>query len=141
MSATPTGLFRPIPGFNYEIDRQGTIRRATLSENKAWPAGRRVKPWRDSGGTLCVPLWKGGKKTATTVKKLLMTVFEVPREDIYTYAIGERHRLAELTDADIPEIRELHQAGISSRELGRQFRVNKATILRVVNRATWKHIP
>lgn len=55
-------------------------------------------------------------------------------------ARGERQGLAKLNDVQVIEIREAYAAGVSSGVLSKQYGVNDATILCVVNRTTWKHI-
>jgi hypothetical protein len=46
-----------------------------------------------------------------------------------------------LNDALAQEIRRLHAAGSSSRLLGKQFGVNKSTILRIVHNQIWNDFP
>ena len=53
---------------------------------------------------------------------------------------GEAHGLAKLTASRVREIRALRAAGASSHALTRRFGVNKATILSVIHRRTWRHV-
>lgn len=54
---------------------------------------------------------------------------------------GEANNKAKLTTAQVIAIREQYASGTaSSRELGRKYSVNKATILSIIHRKTWAHI-
>lgn len=56
-------------------------------------------------------------------------------------AIGERTSAAKLTRAQIPEIRSLHAAGLSQREIAKRFSVSDTSIYQVVHRICWRHVP
>lgn len=53
---------------------------------------------------------------------------------------GEQSERAKLTEADVREIRALHQTGRSYGELAQRFGVGKANIHAVVMRRTWTHV-
>lgn len=54
---------------------------------------------------------------------------------------GERSGVAKLSEKDVLEIRKKYSPERnSSRKLAREYDVSKPTILRVVNRKTWRHI-
>lgn len=56
-------------------------------------------------------------------------------------ARGEDNGNAELTEADIREIRRLYRTRlVSQRGLAGQFRVSQGTIHQIVSYKTWKHI-
>ena len=53
---------------------------------------------------------------------------------------GEDSHNAKLTEQDVKAIRELHGKH-SMRELADKFHVGKSQIKRIIDRATWKHVP
>lgn len=54
---------------------------------------------------------------------------------------GERNKNAKLNASDVLVIREIHEAGESSRaSLAQRFDVSLSTIDRVINRKSWKHL-
>ena len=55
-------------------------------------------------------------------------------------AIGEINKSSKLTEIEVIEIRNLYAQGISSRQLGKKFNINKSTILHIIHRRSWKHI-
>lgn len=77
----------------------------------------------------------------------------IPDEDIYRRCIrivsvsdrgqriGEHHPNAKLTDHDAELIRQLHEAGISMRRIGRKFEVSLGTIQRIVNYESYTQAP
>lgn len=56
------------------------------------------------------------------------------------YAMGEQHYQAQLTAAQVQEIRRRRNSGESGRALAKEFGVKPATICDVHRRRTWKHI-
>lgn len=56
------------------------------------------------------------------------------------HAKGERIALARLTPERVQEIRALAASGTPHRQLARVFRVDRATIARVIRRTTWRHV-
>ncbi len=57
-----------------------------------------------------------------------------------TVPIGTRNGNVVLSEPNVKRIRFLGASGIKSRKLGEMFGVCHTTILRVINRITWKHI-
>ena len=62
--------------------------------------------------------------------------------------VGETHPRARLTDHDVDLIRELHEVGLSYREIAIKFNVAKSTVRDIVKcrrrwqfAVTWKKIP
>lgn len=55
-------------------------------------------------------------------------------------AYGSRHGIAKLTEELVREIRSLHEAGVSQREIGNRFGVTQANVNLVVTRKTWRHV-
>jgi hypothetical protein len=53
---------------------------------------------------------------------------------------GEAVGMAKLTENDVRKIRRLHETGIGSTRLGRQFGVDRGTIKNVLARRTWRHV-
>jgi hypothetical protein len=53
---------------------------------------------------------------------------------------GEKQHLAKLTEQQVLEIRQKYANNIYTYELAKEYNVNKSTILRIVNKKTWKHI-
>lgn len=53
---------------------------------------------------------------------------------------GNEHGMSQLTEKDIPIIREKAAFGISQRTIARQFNVKKCVIFDVVHNITWKHV-
>ena len=54
---------------------------------------------------------------------------------------GERHGNARFTEAEVRKIRLRHVGGWSCREMAKEYGVAPSTILRIVKRKTWKHVP
>ena len=57
-----------------------------------------------------------------------------------TVPCGEKSGNAKLTEVDVLKIRELHDLGKTSRELGELYRVTAENIWCIVTRKTWKHV-
>lgn len=57
-----------------------------------------------------------------------------------TRARGESNGFARVTESIVREIRARHASGEPSRRLARAFGVCKTTVLKIVNRETWKHV-
>jgi hypothetical protein len=55
-------------------------------------------------------------------------------------AHGSVHHNAKLTEADIPEIRRLYDAGVSAKEIGEMFGVTRENIYFIGKRRAWKHV-
>lgn len=53
---------------------------------------------------------------------------------------GEKHHLARLSEREVLEIRALATSGISCREMAKNYPVSQASIKRIVDRITWKHL-
>jgi hypothetical protein len=53
---------------------------------------------------------------------------------------GEGHYRALLTEAQVIEIRALHEAGMSQSELARRYVIAPPTVWMIVHRKTWKHV-
>lgn len=53
---------------------------------------------------------------------------------------GEQRHCAKLTAEAVREIRQKRAAGVKARVLGKQYGVDRNTILSIVTRRTWKHI-
>lgn len=53
---------------------------------------------------------------------------------------GERHHKTQLTTEKVIYIRELHESGMSQREIARQLKIHHATVGHVVRREVWKHV-
>lgn len=54
---------------------------------------------------------------------------------------GELHGSAKVTEARVREIRGLYAVGdVSFRELAERFGLSESTVVRMVNRLTWKHV-
>ena len=58
----------------------------------------------------------------------------------FTSYRGSITHKAKLTEKLIPVIRDLHAAGITTRELGRAFGVHHTAIWQAVNYYTWNHV-
>jgi HNH endonuclease len=56
------------------------------------------------------------------------------------FALGSRHGLAKLTEAQVVEIRSRHEAGERNAELAAAFDVSPATITRVTKSYGWVHV-
>jgi HNH endonuclease len=56
-------------------------------------------------------------------------------------ARGEGHGCAKLTEIEVAEIRRLAAAGSSKHLLSRRFDVHRRTIIRIVERKIWRHLP
>lgn len=57
-------------------------------------------------------------------------------------ARGERHGMTNLTDEQVREIRDRYTRGeLSAYALGPLYGVSKQTVLRIIHRRSWKHIP
>lgn len=56
------------------------------------------------------------------------------------YPQGERHGKAKLTDADVREMRRLHDQGVGDIELARRFGVAPGAAWGVTRRKTWRHV-
>ena len=54
---------------------------------------------------------------------------------------GEDSPTAKLNDAQVKELRHLHERGTSTRSLAIHFGVGIATVYRTIRRETWKHVP
>lgn len=55
--------------------------------------------------------------------------------------VGERNHKHKLTTVQVQEIRRLRQtAGKGCRVLARQYGVCKTTIIKIVQRRTWRHV-
>ena len=55
---------------------------------------------------------------------------------------GEQNNKAKLTESQVTEIRVRYANGnTSSVKLAREFGVDKANILQIIHRKTWRHIP
>lgn len=54
--------------------------------------------------------------------------------------IGSTNGAAKLTEEDIPQIRALHENGLSQRKIATMFLVSQRTIGRILNHQTWRHI-
>lgn len=54
---------------------------------------------------------------------------------------GERNGHAKLTERKVKKIRKLHKAGWSQYQLGRRFKVTRATIAEITRREIWRHVP
>lgn len=54
---------------------------------------------------------------------------------------GEDHHEAKLCAACVVEIRRARADGVGPRALGRLYGVHRGTILRIVKRETWAHVP
>lgn len=138
--------FRPIPGFEglYEVSRDGTVRRSTSGggwpgKPGAWPTGRKVRPYPHENQAV-YHLWRGGKEIVLTTAQLLSKTFGVPRDELVDYAKGSRNPAAKLTEADIPEIREMYRREIPTEEIGRLFGVSGRTIRDIRAGKIWRHI-
>jgi predicted DNA-binding protein YlxM (UPF0122 family) len=57
-----------------------------------------------------------------------------------TNPLGEQSASAKLTNEQVIQIRSLYRHGYSSRQLARKFDIAKSTVLRTVNRITWRHL-
>lgn len=55
--------------------------------------------------------------------------------------LGERHQNTVLTDAQVVEIRTAKAGGASYSQLGRRFPASYSALKRIVDRATWRHLP
>jgi hypothetical protein len=53
---------------------------------------------------------------------------------------GEKHHSARLSEKEVIEIRALATSGISCREISKNYPVSQASIKRIVDRVTWKHL-
>jgi hypothetical protein len=53
---------------------------------------------------------------------------------------GSRNNSAILTEKDIPEIFRLHKKGLSHRQIGDRFKVDRSTVGLVLSRKHWKHV-
>ena len=53
---------------------------------------------------------------------------------------GSNNPAAKLTEKDIPEIRRLHEMGIGSSDISRNYGVSPDAIDLVVKRKTWRHV-
>jgi hypothetical protein len=56
-------------------------------------------------------------------------------------ARGERNGAAVLTEKQVIEIRKKRESGVTLRALAKEYKVAKGTILFIVQRKTWKHLP
>lgn len=56
------------------------------------------------------------------------------------YPIGEAVKQSKLTEARVAQIRRAYATGVSSYKLADEFGVSRPTIMRAVNRKTWKHV-
>lgn len=54
--------------------------------------------------------------------------------------LGEKQHLAILNDESVKHIRFLGSLGLSTKELAVKYNVTRSTIIRVINRKTWKHL-
>lgn len=57
-----------------------------------------------------------------------------------TRSVGEKTGMAKLTDEKVRQVRALHEAGHSYRQLGAAFGVTKATIQAIAEGRTWQHV-
>jgi hypothetical protein len=57
-----------------------------------------------------------------------------------TFACGERHGLAKLTEDKVRQIRARHAGGISAYRLAKEYGMSKGCIRQVVRRVTWQHV-
>ena len=53
---------------------------------------------------------------------------------------GSKHGNAKLTEEDVRQIRQMHQAGHTLADLGRRYGVRKDNIWHIVHRKTWRHV-
>jgi hypothetical protein len=53
---------------------------------------------------------------------------------------GSRHHQAVLNEANVLEIRAMHEAGATTKELAQRFQVHANTIRSVVTRKKWRHL-
>lgn len=57
-------------------------------------------------------------------------------------ALGERHGMRKLAEAEVLEIRRLHSENkVSARKLARQFNMGQTSIWHILDRVNWKHLP
>ena len=68
-------------------------------------------------------------------------VDDMYRRDRARSSRGEDRNDARLTDAKVVEIRQRASGGESSRALGAVFKVSHTTILKIVRREKWSHVP
>lgn len=55
---------------------------------------------------------------------------------------GSAAKVSKLTESQVGEIRQRYSAGrVTSRNLGREYGVDKTTILHIVHRRSWAHVP
>ena len=54
---------------------------------------------------------------------------------------GSKHHFAKLTEEDVIKIRNMYLNGVSSPKIASIYDMNKRTIMRLINRKTWKHVP
>lgn len=53
---------------------------------------------------------------------------------------GSAHKVAKLSETDIPEIRRMLASGKSQREVARAFGVNQKLIWRIATGKSWRHV-
>ncbi len=56
------------------------------------------------------------------------------------HGIGEDARRAKLTNADVLEIRERHEAGQSNKDIAAHFKIDKTSAWAIATRRRWTHI-
>lgn len=157
-------LWRPLPGFPYEVSSHGRVRRQ----------GRKV-PLRagNKDGYRIACLCRNGIKTMARINRLVAFVFwgspfdgaealhfdgdpannrvsnvrwgtalENHRDQVRhgTRLRGSKMAGAKLTEADIPELDRLVTA-TSYRKAGSQFGVTAGAVHAAVHRKNWKHVP
>ena len=85
----------------------------------------------------------GNKLNARVNNLSWKTKIENERDKIRhgTIMRGSRHHSAILNESKVVKIRELHKAGISTREnMAKKYGVAKATINAIISRKTWNHV-
>lgn len=150
--------WRGVPHFpSYEISSLGRVRRGIGKRN--WPAGKILKASNNSRGYLSVCLRDEGKSYPRTIHSLVAEAFLGPcpaghcvhhkdgnglnnsKENLeYMMACRHYEEYAKLSTEDVAKIKELHAAGMSSRNIARIYNTSASNIRSINGGASWKRI-
>lgn len=56
-------------------------------------------------------------------------------------AKGEKQHLTKLKENQIPAIRRMYEEGMSFTDIGKNFKIHRRTVARIIKGETWKHVP
>ena len=108
-----------------------------ISQFKQW----NIKIYNSTSGGEGGDYWTGRRHSEETIQKLRQIRYKQVENGMVYKSEGESNGRSKLTTSQVIEMRILREDGYSYGRLSIKYGISKATVINIIKRKKWKHIP